>query len=123
MWLNQLLADNLEKISGGKLKLYVDENGEVGLRYPTPVGEIDLLAVEEETGSFVVVKVKHGWATWEDLGRLLAEMKWVGENLGGGKGDVKGLIVCKNKHRLLESTAKAYGVAVKRYRLCFKLVD
>lgn len=121
--LDQFLASNFEKVFGGKLKLYVDEQGQEGWRYPTPIGEIDMLAVEQETGSFVVIKVKHEWATEEDLGRLLAEMKWVGENLGGGKSDVKGLIICRHKQRLLDFAAKTYGVTVKRYRFGFKLLD
>ena len=91
--LDEFLANNFEKVFGGRLRLYVDDEGQVGWRYPTPIGQIDMLAVEVDTGSFVVIKVKPGWATEEDLGRLLAEMKWVGENMRGGTSDVKGWII------------------------------
>lgn len=121
--LDEFLANNFEKVFGGRLRLYVDDEGQVGWRYPTPIGQIDMLAVEVDTGSFVVIKVKPGWATEEDLGRLLAEMKWVGENMRGGTSDVKGWIICKHKQRILDFTAKTYNVTVKRYRFGFKLED
>jgi hypothetical protein len=121
--LDEFLANNFDKVFEGKLKLYVDSEGQIGWRYPTPIGQIDMLAVEEATGSLVVVKIKPGWATEEDLGRLLAEMQWVGENLQGGNSDVKGWIICKHKQRLLDFTAKTYNVVIKRYKFGFKLED
>ncbi len=51
--LRDFLAQNLNAINvgGRRLQLYVDPSGRNGIEYPSAVGPIDLLAVDE-TGSF-----------------------------------------------------------------------
>ena len=57
--LRDFLVQNLEAISveGKKLSLHVDPAGREGVEFPTDVGPIDILAVDE-TGAFVVFELK-----------------------------------------------------------------
>jgi RecB family endonuclease NucS len=63
--LRDFLAQNLSAISvGGKrVKLYVDSSGKDGVEYPTAVGPIDILGVDDN-GIFYVFELK--WAASPD---------------------------------------------------------
>lgn len=52
--LRDFLASNLSSIDfgGRRLRLYVDPTGRDGIEYPTAVGPIDILAVDD-TGAFL----------------------------------------------------------------------
>jgi hypothetical protein len=47
--LRDFLAQNIESIdlNGKRLRLYVDQTGRDGIEYPSPVGNIDVLAVDD----------------------------------------------------------------------------
>ncbi len=69
--LRDFLAQNLSAIpvEGKRLRLYVDPTGRDGVEYPTAVGPIDILAIDDEE-QFVVFELKRArspdqcyWAT------------------------------------------------------------
>src|SRR5262245_7916247 len=59
--LRDFIAQNLASIpvDGRKLRLYVDPTGRDGIEFPTAVGPIDILAVDD-AGAFVVFELKRG---------------------------------------------------------------
>src|SRR5207302_1329347 len=57
--LRDFIAQNISTLPLGqkKLRLYVDESGRRGVEYPTAVGPIDILAVDDD-GTFYVFELK-----------------------------------------------------------------
>jgi endonuclease len=57
--LRDLLASNLEtvKVNDKRLRLYVDPTSRDGIEFPTAVGPIDILAIDEND-AFVVFELK-----------------------------------------------------------------
>jgi endonuclease len=92
--LRDFLADNLGviKINGRKLTLYEDKNGD-GVEYDTPVGPIDILAVDDK-GAFFVFELKRASSPDRAVGQVARYMGWVKQTIGNGK-DVYGVIVAK----------------------------
>lgn len=105
--LRDFIAQNIEaiKVDGRSLKLYTDNDGRDGVEYPTDVGRIDILAIDEE-GTFVVFELKLSRGADKAIGQLLKYMGWVKENLAKDK-KVKGVIVAKSVDEELK-----YAVAV-----------
>lgn len=59
-YLEEFIEINFSKINfGAKLELYQDEENN-GRQYPTPIGNIDLLAINNEKKEFVVIELKKG---------------------------------------------------------------
>ena len=112
--LRDFLAENLEAISveGKKLRLYVDPTGREGVEFPTAVGRIDILAVDE-TDALVVFELKRAHSPDRAIGQLSRYMGWVKQTIGKGK-QVRGVIVAKTISENLR-----YAVAVISEREAF----
>ena len=93
--LRDFLAQNLETIpvDGKKLRVYVDPSERDGVEFPTEVGPIDILAVDE-TGAFVVFELKRARSPDRAIGQLSRYMGWVKQTVGKGQ-QVRGVIVAK----------------------------
>jgi hypothetical protein len=93
--LRDFLAQNLGAIDvkGKKLRLYVDPAGRDGIEFPTAVGPIDILAVDD-SDAFFVFELKRGRSPDYAIGQLSRYMGWVHETIGKGRG-VNGVIVAK----------------------------
>lgn len=93
--LRDFLAQNLEAIpvDGKKLRVYVDPSDRDGVEFPTEVGPIDILAVDE-TGAFVVFELKRARSPDRAIGQLSRYMGWVKQTVGKGQ-QVRGVIVAK----------------------------
>ncbi|MGQ9534918.1 MAG: endonuclease NucS domain-containing protein [bacterium] len=101
-YLEEFIETNFDKINfGAKLELYQDEENNSGRQYPTPVGNIDLLAVDREKKEFVVIELKKGSGSNAVIGQILRYMGWVKENLAKGY-NVRGIIIAKEKEEGLE---------------------
>lgn len=100
--LRDFLASNLSSIDfgGRKLSVYVDPAGRDGVEYPTAVGPIDILAVDE-TGAFFVFELKRAQSADRALGQIARYMGWVKQTIGRDK-DVSGIIVSKSVSRNLK---------------------
>jgi hypothetical protein len=93
--LRDFLAQNLNAITigGRKLKLFVDPTGRDGVEFPTAVGPIDILALDE-FGDFVVFELKRARSPDHAIGQLARYMGWVKQTIGKDK-KVRGAIVAK----------------------------
>ena len=94
--LRDFIAENISTISvaGKRLSLYVDQTGRDGIEYPTTVGSIDILAVDDE-GAFFVFELKRSRGSDKTVGQLARYMGWVKNTIGKGK-NVNGVIVAKS---------------------------
>lgn len=93
--LRDFVAQNLSTISieGRRLRLYVDPSGRDGIEYSTPVGSIDILAVDD-SDAFVVFELKRARTPDHAIGQLTRYMGWIKQTIGRGK-NVRGVIVSK----------------------------
>lgn len=100
--LRDFLASNLSSIDfgGRRLRLYVDPTGRDGIEYPTSVGPIDILAVDD-TGAFFVFELKRAQSSDRVLGQVARYMGWVKQTIGRDV-DVSGIIVSKSVNRNLK---------------------
>lgn len=100
-YLEEFIETNFDKINfGAKLELYQHEESS-GRQYPTPIGNIDLLAVDKEKKEFVVIELKKGRSSDVVIGQILRYMGWVKENLAKDH-NVRGIIIVKEKDERLE---------------------
>jgi len=90
--LRDFIARNITsiKVGGRALQLYVDEHDD-GVEYPTDVGPIDILAVDD-AGNFVVFELKLSKGPDRAIGQIARYMGWVQAKLANGK-TVSGVIV------------------------------
>jgi hypothetical protein len=93
--LRDFLAQNLSAIDvgGRRLRLYVDPSGRDGIEYPSAVGPIDVLAVDEN-GAFYIFELKRARSPDHAIGQLARYMGWVHHTIGAQK-TVNGIIVAK----------------------------
>ena len=120
--LRDFIAQNISsiKVKGHKLRLYVDEFGRDGVEYPTDVGPIDILAIDEEN-NFVVFELKLSRGADRALGQILRYMGWVRKNLSE-KNNVKGVIVAKHVDEKLKYAASMTpDISLFEYELDFKI--
>ena len=120
--LRDFLSQNLEVITveGKKLSLYVDATDRDGVEYPTDVGRIDILAVDE-TGAFVVFELKRAHSPDRAIGQLSRYMGWVKHTIGKGQ-QVRGVIVAKTISQNLRYAATVIpDVSLFEYEVRFTL--
>ncbi|MBI1878718.1 MAG: DUF91 domain-containing protein [Chloroflexi bacterium] len=93
--LRDFLAENIHTITinGKRLKLFVDSTGRDGIEYPTAVGFIDILAVDDEK-TFYVFELKRGKGSDKVVGQVTRYMGWVSDTIGKGQ-EVNGVVVAK----------------------------
>lgn len=120
--LRDFLAKNIQTIhlENRNLQLYTDENGREGVEYPTAVGPIDILAVDND-GGYVIFELKLGRGEDKALGQLLRYMGWVKSVLANGKA-VRGVIVAKSiGDKLKYAVSITPEIVVFEYELNFKI--
>jgi hypothetical protein len=105
--LRDFLAQNIGGIdvNGKRLRVYVDPTGRDGIEYPTAVGPIDILAIDE-SGAFFVFELKRARSPDHAMGQLTRYMGWVQQTIGRDRA-VNGVIVAKTI-----SASLRYAVAV-----------
>lgn len=121
--LRDFLQDNWEKTPLGKEWSIYEKEGElVGVEYDTRhVGQIDLLAHNDEKRKWLVVELKRNQSSDETVGQVLRYMGWVEENLAKGE-PVEGLIVTRSADERLRLALKyTKNVGVLLYEVEFHL--
>jgi hypothetical protein len=119
--LRDFLADNLGavEIDGRRLALYRDANGE-GVEYPTSVGPIDILAIDND-GAFFVLELKRANSPDSALGQVTRYMGWVKQTIGKGK-NVYGVIVARTiSDKLKFARTVVPNVYLLEYQVSFTL--
>lgn len=124
-YLEDFIVSNFDRIFKGNLILYKDaETGDLAQQYPTEVGEIDILATEPGSNSFVVIELKKGQESDKVVAQTLRYMGWVKENLCEDDQEVKGIIICKEADdKLKYALTMVNNVGLKYYRVNFELLD
>lgn len=123
-YLEDFIVSNFDTIFKGELKVYEDAEGNDGQQYATDVGPIDILAVEPESKSFVVIELKKGRPSDQVVGQILRYMGWVKQNLCTGGQAVKGLIICRDPDQKLSYALEmTNNIDVRYYSVSFKLSD
>jgi len=120
--LRDFLASNLGTVSiGGKrLRLYIDPTGRDGIEFPSAVGPIDILAVDDK-GSFYVFELKRANGADRAMGQLARYMGWVKQTIGKGH-SVYGVIVAKGISENLRYAASIVpNVHLFEYAVQFEL--
>jgi RecB family endonuclease NucS len=118
-----MIEENFDEIIGNQLglELYEEDPESSGAQYQTPVGKIDFLTRDKETGDFVVIELKCGKATDSALSQLLRYMGWVKENLAGEK-NVRGLILAEGTDDKLKFAMKfVSNVKVLTYKVSLQI--
>jgi len=117
--LRDYLAQHLETVEEG-LQLYVDEDGNTGVEYQTPIGRVDILAVDRND-DFVVIELKVSRGPDSVSGQLLRYKSWVKRHLAEGKG-VRGIIIANSfSERVRYSLADIDDVTLMKYELSISL--
>ena len=119
--LEDFIEANFNKINfGAKLELYQDEEN-TGRQYPTPIGNIDLLAIDKERKEFIVIELKKNVSSDTVIGQILRYMGWVKENLAKDKAyNVRGIIIVKERDEKLEYALKmVQNVSLFIYNVSF----
>jgi hypothetical protein len=122
--LRDFIIENISQIpiGGCRMRLYVDGSGRSGREYPTGVGPIDILAVDE-AGNFLVFELKLDRGPDRALGQLARYMGWVNAHLAGDRA-VRGAVVARSiGERLRYAACVVPNVALLEYEVQFKIRD
>jgi len=119
--LRDYLASRLELVEDG-LQLYVDDYGNTGVEYETPVGRVDLLA-EDSDGGLVVIELKVARPPDSVVGQLLRYMGWVRRHMAAPK-PLRGVIIAAHaSERIRYAVADLPDVCLKEYTLNLTVRD
>jgi hypothetical protein len=120
--LRDFLAANLEtiKMNDRRLRLYVDPTGRDGIEFPTGVGPIDILAVDQNS-DFIVFELKRANSPDRAVGQLARYMGWVQQTIGRDR-KVSGVIVAKTiSQNLRYAVSVVPNVSLFEYQVEFHL--
>jgi restriction system protein len=121
-YLEEFIVTNFGMIFKGKLRIYEDAEAH-GQQYLTDIGPIDILAVEPDSGSFVVIELKRGRPSDPVVGQILRYMGWVKKNLCKNSQGVKGLVICSGDPdpKLSYALEMTNNIDVRYYKVSFTL--
>lgn len=124
-YLEEFIQNNFEKIDfGTKLELFQDEENN-GRQYVTPIGKIDLLALDKIKRQFVVIELKKGKTSDSVIGQILRYMGWIHENMLKDEYEnysVGGIIIANEKDEKLRFALKlTSNIELFLYKVDFKL--
>jgi hypothetical protein len=121
-YLGEFLVKNWDKIPEFKKHKILTEEGEfTGIEYKAGTGRIDILAVEDGSGDFLVIELKKNQASDSVAGQILRYVNWVKENLAGTK-KVSGLVISGDVDEGLKlSLADRKDIKLMTYEIDFKL--
>lgn len=120
--LRDFLAANLEtiKMNDRRLRLYVDPTGRDGIEFPTAVGPIDILAVDQNS-DFIIFELKRANSPDRAVGQLARYMGWVQQTIGRDR-KVSGVIVAKTiSQNLRYAVSVVPNVSLFEYQVEFHL--
>jgi restriction system protein len=120
-YLEEFIVSNFDAVFNKKMRIHEDALGK-GQQYPTDVGPIDILAVDADSGSFVVIELKKARTSDQVVGQILRYMGWVKKNLCKEDQAVKGIVICReNDEKLSYAMVMTSGIEIKYYGVKFWL--
>lgn len=121
-YLEDFIVSNFDAIFKGKLRIHEDGDGADGQQYPTDIGPIDILAIEPDSGSYVVIELKRGQTSDHVVGQILRYMGWVKKNLCKNNQIVRGLVICRDPDpKLSYAIEMTPNINIQYYSVSFKL--
>ena len=123
-YLEEFVVSNFDAVFKRKMHIYEDAQGINGQQYPTDIGPIDILAVEADSNSFVVIELKKARTSDQVVGQILRYMGWVKKNLCKGGQSVKGIVICRHSDEKLSyalDVAGEIGIEIRYYGVKFWL--
>jgi restriction system protein len=123
-YLEEFVVSNFDAVFKRKMHIYEDAQGINGQQYPTDIGPIDILAVEADSNSFVVIELKKARTSDQVVGQILRYMGWVKKNLCKGGQAVKGIVICRHSDEKLSyalDVAGEIGIEIRYYGVKFWL--
>jgi hypothetical protein len=120
--LRDFIVTNIARVPVGatRLRVYRDPLGRSGSEYPTAVGPIDILAVDD-SGNFFVIELKLDRGPDRVLGQLARYMGWVKANLALHS-EVRGVVVARSIDQKLRYAAGVMpNVTLLEYEIDFKV--
>jgi len=123
--LSDFLVYNWDKTPLGKRYELYEEDGDIGQEYHTPIGRIDLLAKDRQTGDWVIIELKRGRGSDVAVGQLLRYIGWVQENLAHKGESVKGILVAAEADDRLRYALKTLGdmISMITYTVQFQMQE
>jgi len=121
-YLEDFIVSNFTTIFKGKMEIYENAEGADGQQYSTDIGAIDILAVEPDSNSFVVIELKKGRPSDQVVGQIPRYMGWIKKNLCQDSQAVKGLVICHDSDpKLSYALEMTDNIEVRYYSVSFKL--
>ena len=123
-YLEEFIVSNFDAVFKRKMHIYEDAQGINGQQYLTDVGPIDILAIEGDSSSLVVIELKKARTSDQVVGQILRYMGWVKKNLCKDGQGVKGIVICRDSDEKLSyalDVAGQVGVEVRYYGVKFSL--
>lgn len=121
--LEEFIDENWSRIDWGgeNLRLYQDGD-QTGRPFPADTWSIDFLAIDNETGDWVVIELKRGQSSDATIGQVLRYIGWVRENMAEEGQSVRGIIVANEVDDALRYAARTQpNVDLKTYSVSFQL--
>ncbi|QRF75612.1 hypothetical protein Thermo_01118 [Thermoplasmatales archaeon] len=121
-YLGEFLFKNWDQIPEFRKHKILTEDGEsTGIEYNAGSGRIDILAIEEGSGDYLVIELKRNQTSDAVAGQILRYVNWVKNNMAGNK-KVKGLVIAGDiDERLRLSLADRKDIKLMTYEIDFKL--
>jgi restriction system protein len=123
-YLEEFIVSNFNAVFKKKMHIYEDTQGNKAQQYQTEVGPIDILAVEADSNSFIVIELKKARTSDQVVGQILRYMGWVKKNLCKDGQGVKGIVICREADEKLSyalDMTKGLGIEIKYYEVKFSL--
>jgi hypothetical protein len=120
--LRDFIIENISRIpvGGRQLRLYRNAEGRDGKEYPTDVGPIDILAIDD-VGNLFVFELKLDRGPDRALGQLARYMGWVKIHLAHDR-EVRGVVVARTiDERLRYAACIMPNVELLEYEIEFRL--
>jgi hypothetical protein len=121
--LEEFLVGNWKSIRWGRsLEIWNSPDGQSGHQFSTPIGRLDFLCTDTQTGALVVVELKRGRPSDKVVGQAARYIGYVRTHLAAPGQPVEGLIVAHDADEALRYAVAAFpGLQLMTYEVTFQL--
>lgn len=118
--LRDYLAQNLSSIKGlpNNLRLFKDESNNTGIEYRTEIGNIDVLAIDENK-CFYIFELKLGRGSDAAVGQVLRYMGWLKANISDVREVYGVLMAAELSEKLRYAASMVPNILLYEYQMQF----